>query len=565
MFGFSQFFSKNPTPRMAIAQAQMKSAYPETEFMALESEPNPNLLPEGAFRIRFHSIGGYGTIASGKLLTDILAGALNLHSKSAPKYGSEKSGAPTNYYITLSPEAVKITNAELEDVEVVISPDHKVFAHSNPLRGLVAGGTFIMQTNLTPEALWQELPASARKTIRDKHIKFFVIDAFAVAKRHAPTPELETRMMGIAFIGAVAGSVDRVVADASPEALLDKIREQISHKFDTKGGAIVEGNMAVIREGLKATHRVDYDAPGFAEVEKPVVATAGRTVAISASMCRAASPASASGFLDQQYYDDTGGAPFRDGTIAEAPVLPGTGMFMPAGSAAFKDKGMFRRSVPEFIADLCTGCMECSLVCPDAAIPNTVHDIHELLTTAILGLEVPASQQEALRNHVFALSEAVRTIYRQSKDAKPFHEIVAEAAGGIATENATLRRNFLRLAEALSVYPVAKTRPFFDAMEKANPGSGGLFSAAIDPWKCSGCLECIDVCGPGALVAREQDAALLETLQARFEFLSKTPNTPPRFSEDATKPDGDIKRLMLDRGTTTRPPAATAPAAAAAR
>jgi len=30
-----------------------------------------------------------------------------------------------------------------------------------------------------------------------------------VAKRHAPTPELETRMMGIAFIGAVAGSVDR--------------------------------------------------------------------------------------------------------------------------------------------------------------------------------------------------------------------------------------------------------------------------------------------------------------------------------------------------------------------
>jgi pyruvate-ferredoxin/flavodoxin oxidoreductase len=544
----SQFFSKNPTPRMAVLQAQMKAAYPETEFMALETEANPNLLPEGAFRIRFHSIGGYGTIASGKLLTDILAGALDLHSKSAPKYGSEKSGAPTNYYITLSPEPVKITNAELEDVEVVISPDHKVFDHSNPLRGLVAGGTFIMQTHLTPEELWHELPASARKTIRERHIKFFVIDAFDVAKRHAPTPELETRMMGIAFIGAVAGSVDRVVADATREALLDKIREQISHKFDTKGGAIVEGNMAVIREGLQATKRVDYDAPAFAEAEKVVAEKSARTVAISASMCRAASPASAAGFLDQEYYDDTVGAPFRDGTIAEAPVLPGSGLFMPAGSAAFKDKGMFRRNVPEFIADLCTGCMECALVCPDAAIPNTVHDIHELLTTAIRELNVPASQQEALRNHVFALSEAVRTVYRASKDPKPFHEIVAEAAGAIVTENATLRRNFLRLAEALSVYPVAKTRPFFDAMEKANPGSGGLFAANIDPWKCSGCLECIDVCGPGALVAREQDAALLDTLQARFEFLSKTPNTPPRFSEDATKPDGDIKRLMLDRG-----------------
>ena len=110
-----------------------------------------------------------------------------------------------------------------------------------------------------------------------------------------------------------------------------------------------------------------------------------------------------------------------------------------------------------------------------------------------------------------------------------------------------LRGNFGKLAEALAVFPVAKTRPFFDAMEKAAPGSGGLFSAAIDPWKCTGCLECIEVCGPHALVERQQDAALLETLQARFEFLSRTPNTPARFIEGATKPDGDTKRLMLDR------------------
>jgi len=54
----SQFFSKHPTARMAVLQAKLKAAYPETELMALETEPNPALLPEGAFRIRFHSIGG---------------------------------------------------------------------------------------------------------------------------------------------------------------------------------------------------------------------------------------------------------------------------------------------------------------------------------------------------------------------------------------------------------------------------------------------------------------------------------------------------------------------------
>ena len=199
----SQFFAKNPPPQLAALQARLKAAYPETELMALETEPNPVLLPPEAFRVRFHSIGGYGTIATGKLITDILAGVLGMHSKAAPKYGSEKSGAPTNYYITLSPEPVKITNAELEDVEIVISPDHRVFGHTNPLRGLVEGGTFVLQSSLSPLEVWKELPEQARRTLRAKKIRFFILDGFAVAKRHAPTPELETRMMGIAFIGAV--------------------------------------------------------------------------------------------------------------------------------------------------------------------------------------------------------------------------------------------------------------------------------------------------------------------------------------------------------------------------
>ncbi|MBI3702364.1 MAG: 2-oxoacid:acceptor oxidoreductase family protein [Rhizobiales bacterium] len=543
----SQFFAKDPSPRLAALQERLKAAYPETELMALETEPNPSLLPKSAFRVRFHSVGGYGTIAAGKLLTDILAGVLDLHSKSSPKYGSEKSGAPTNYYITLSPEPVLLTNAELEDVEIVVSPDHRVFSHSNPLRGLVAGGTFILQSQLSPIEVWQELPAQARKTIRDKKINVYVVDGFAVAKRHAPTPELETRMMGIAFIGAICGHVDRISAGASEEAMLKKIQQQISKKFGAKGGAVVEGNMAVIREGLEATQKLDYNDAEFVQAEKTPARANGRGVAVSAAMCRAAGPSASAGFLDRDYYEDMMAAPFRDGTIAEAPVLPGTGLFMPAGSAAFKDKGMFRRDVPEFIAELCTGCMECALVCPDAAIPNTVHDIRDLLLTTIGQLDIAEAQREALRGQVHALNDAVREIYRNEKEPKPFHQIVAAAADALDIDDAVLRRNLGKMANALMAFPVAKTRPFFDAMEKATPGSGGLYSVAIDPWKCTGCLECIDVCGPHALVEHEQDAGLLETLQTRFEFLSRTANTPARFVDGATKPDGETKRLMLDR------------------
>jgi len=543
----SQFYAKNPPPKLAELQARLKAAYPDTEFMALETEPNPVLLPKSAFRIRFHSVGGYGTIATGKLLTDILAGALDLHSRAAPKYGSEKSGAPTNYYITLSPDPVLITNAELEDVELVVSPDHKVFSHSNPLRGLAEGGTFILQSNLDAVAVWKELPEQARKTIRDKKIKVFIIDAFEVAKKHAPTAELETRMMGIAFIGAVCGSFERVTEGATEEAVLNKIRQQIAKKFGAKGGPVVEGNMAVIRDGLKATRKLDYEQPEFAEVEKGTARKSDRTVAISASMCRAGRSPAQSGFLDAEYFDEVMGSAFRDGTIAEAPVLPGTGLFIPAGSAAFKDKGLFRRNAPEFIADLCTGCMECALVCPDAAIPNTVHDIRDLMMSAIKQLDIAESQREALRREVFPLADAVREVYRNEKEPPPLHEIVRQAAEKLDVENPVTRGHLARLAGALSTFPVAKTRPFFDAMEKAHPGSGGLFSAAVDPWKCTGCLECVDVCGPHALVAREQDEAFVETLESRFDFLSRLPNTPARFIEGAVQPDGDTKRLMLDR------------------
>ena len=544
----SQFFAKDPSPKLAILQDKLKAAYPETELMALETEPNPNLLPPSALRVRFHSVGGYGTIATGKLLTDILGGVLDLHSKASPKYGSEKSGAPTNYYITLSPEVVKITNAELEDVEIVISPDHKVFSHTNPLVGLIEGGTFMMQSNLPPSEVWRELPKRARQTIRDKKIKFFVVDGFAVAKRHAPTPELETRMMGIAFIGAICGHVDRISAGASRDVILTKVQQQISKKFGSKGAAVVEGNMAVIREGLEATQPVDYNAPEFAAIDAEAAPKAVRSISISADMCRLGGSASSGGIFDREYYEEIMAAPFREGAIAEAPVLPGSGMFMPGGSAAWKDKGLFRREAPEFIPDLCTGCMECALVCPDAAIPNTVHDIHELLLAGINHLDIAEAQREALRATVYPLSEAVRQAYRSSKDAKPFHELVGAAAVAFDTDNAILKRNLLRVAEVLASFPVARTRPFFDAMEKDKPGTGGLFSAAVDPWKCSGCLECIDVCGPGALKVQQQDAAVLESLQARFEFLSKTPNTPARFLDGALSPDGDTKRLMLDRG-----------------
>ena len=102
------------------------------------------------------------------------------------------------------------------------------------------------------------------------------------------------------------------------------------------------------------------------------------------------------------------------------------------------------------------------------------------------------------------------------------------------------------MIDVLEGFPVARTRPFFEAMEKNEPGSGGLYSVNIDPWKCTGCLECVDVCGPGALSAEKQSSLLQGQMSKNFEFLSKLPNTPARFTENAIQPGGESKRLILD-------------------
>ncbi len=542
----SQFFDPDAPPSMVELQSRLRAAYPETEAMALQTEPNPaGLLPPSAMRIRFHSVGGYGTVATGKLLTDILAGVLGMHSKSAPKYGSEKSGAATNYYMTLSPEPVLLTNAELEDVEVVVSPDHKAFIHTNPLKGLVQGGTFILQSDLAPEEVWRDLPAYARRTIRDKKVRFLVVDAFTVAKKHAPTPELETRMMGIAFIGAVVGHVDRVSQGATREAILEKVKAQIAKKFGGKGDAVVDANMAVIIDGIEATRLVDYDTAVFRSIDETPALRHLRTVDLSASMCATAATRE-SALFDPAYYEDLMARPFREGTISESPVLPGAGYFMPVGTGARKDKGIFRRSVPNFNAAACTGCLECALVCPDVAIPNTVHEIHDLLLAGIAAIDATEPQRKALGAQVPTWSNRIREIYLGDKESRAFSDVAAEAAAVLDSTKAGVAANAEKVATALNVFPVARTRPFFDAMETETPGSGGLFSAAIDPWKCTGCLQCIDVCGAGALTELNQDADVLAGLEDRFEFLTKLPNTPERFLEGSTTPDGDIKRLMLD-------------------
>ncbi len=186
---------------------------------------------------------------------------------------------------------------------------------------------------------------------------------------------------------------------------------------------------------------------------------------------------------------------------------------------------------------------------------------------AIKELDVAEPQREALRAQVYALAERVREAYRQDKAAARLPR------GGGRGRRDPRRRPAHAAAQprtpsspTLATYPVARTRPFFDSMENDVPGTGALFAATIDPWKCTGCLECIEVCGPGALTPLDQDADVLETLQERFEFMTDAAEHPQAvLSRARPGPTATSSGCCSTTPTSTRPPAATAAAAAAAR
>ena len=122
----------------------------------VKSDETPSLLPEKAVAVRFHSIGGWGAITTGKNLGAII-GDLNdllydrdkvvdewgnpkeiIHVSANPKYGSEKKGAPTSYFMVAAPERIRV-NCDLRHVTVVLCCDPEG-VHAHQSAGRNAGG-----------------------------------------------------------------------------------------------------------------------------------------------------------------------------------------------------------------------------------------------------------------------------------------------------------------------------------------------------------------------------------------------------------------------------------------
>jgi pyruvate-ferredoxin/flavodoxin oxidoreductase len=208
-----------------------------------------DLRPAGAYSLRGHSIGGFGSVTTNKLVATLVGELFDKQVQAYPRYGSEKKGLPTTYYLTIADEPIR-THAELDRVDVVPLHDVSAFGLGDPLAGLVDGGTVFIQSRFAePERIWASIPAPARAEILARRIRVTALDTVALATRHAPRADLLVRMQGVALVGVflrVAPFAERAGLDR--DTLLAAVRERLGRFFGKRGGAVVDANLAVIAE-----------------------------------------------------------------------------------------------------------------------------------------------------------------------------------------------------------------------------------------------------------------------------------------------------------------------------
>ena len=518
---------------------------------AVISKDTPSLLPEGAIAVRFHSIGGWGMITTGKNLGSIIGdfGRIinernpdqELFVMANPKYGSEKKGAPTNYYLTVASECIQV-NCELNHVDVVLCCDPKAFTHCNPLDGLNKGASFVWESDESPETAWERIPARYRQIIRENNIRVFILPGFDIARNATNRADLHLRMQGNAFLGGFF-KVSSFLKDHNiPEKEYhDIVRKQYEKKFGRFGEKVVESNMKVMLGGFERVQEIQYgelDAADSSSMRNPLLApnNAGDNEMPETAGCEGSGCPSCALPEGQERY------PFQTAEMFDNEFRNDLGYHQPAGalasvglvgaaSGATQSKYVARRETPVYIAENCTQCMECITACPDTALPNTAQDISTILVTSIRHYVNDADAQKVLLNEVAGLDERCRAKMNEnvaSKTKEPFKDILKREIDQLGAIDEGARAEFLNIIGKLPL-AYCDVTAIWRSVEKKSPGNGGLFSIFVSDL-CKGCGECVQVCGDhDALRMTAETPELNASLATAQVFSRLLPDTSQKF------------------------------------
>ncbi len=237
---------------------------------ALPPVEDPDVRPPGSFSMRGHSVGGYGSITTNKIIASISSDLFGLNAQAYPRYGAEKKGLPTSYYLTLAKDVIR-PHCETKFVEFVPVNDVNAFRTGNPLAGLAEGGTIFIQTPKTaPADVWADIPESARETIRAKNIRVLALDTAKIAEEVASRPDLVQRMQGVALLGVFLRYTPFLKeAPVSDTELFKRIEKSLRKYFGGRGERVIQDNVECVRRGFSEVFEIPVEVKAEGTGGKP--------------------------------------------------------------------------------------------------------------------------------------------------------------------------------------------------------------------------------------------------------------------------------------------------------
>ncbi len=225
--------------------------------LALAPKEDPDLRPPGAFSMRGHSIGGFGSVTTNKVIATIAGEVFGKDVQAYPKYGSEKKGLPTTYYLTIA-DAHIYSHAELEHVDLVVLNDTTALLSGHPLKGLDPRGAIFMQSPFTdPNDVWARIPPHQRETIVRKDLHVYFADMVRIAREVTSVPDLQMRMQGIILLGAFL-RLTPYARDLgmSDDEVFSGVEEALRKYFGKRGERVVQDNLTCVKRGYQEMQEV---------------------------------------------------------------------------------------------------------------------------------------------------------------------------------------------------------------------------------------------------------------------------------------------------------------------
>ncbi|MEO5362544.1 MAG: 2-oxoacid:acceptor oxidoreductase family protein [Magnetococcus sp. DMHC-8] len=243
---------------------------------ALPAEVEPDVRPSGSFSVRAHSVGGYGSVTTNKIIATMLGDIFGFRVQAAPKYGSEKKGLPTNTYLTVTPSGKILTHCELQQVDFVPLMDPTTWYMGNPLVGLQPGGIVFQHTDEPgPQQLWDSLPPYAQYFMKENGIRFHGVDTVAIARESClHDSSLIQRFQGVVLLGVFLRVTPfREQAGMTEEQLFELVRKPLVKYFGKRGDRVVENNLEAVRHGYQ---RVMEVTPAIMAATDPAILAQGK-------------------------------------------------------------------------------------------------------------------------------------------------------------------------------------------------------------------------------------------------------------------------------------------------